>query len=88
MDTYIIHTEKLTKSYGEVKSVDTLNLTIAEGEIFGFLGHNGAGKTTTLSMLTTLLTPTSGKASIAGLDLRNCLRSVKPPIFSPSNESW
>lgn len=62
-------TEKLTKSYGDFKALEDLNLTVKEGAIFGFLGHNGAGKTTTLSMLTTLLLPTEGKACIAGLDV-------------------
>jgi len=65
----MIVTEKLTKIYGTFKAIDDLNLTVKEGAIFGFLGHNGAGKTTTLSMLTTLLLPTSGKVSIAGLDI-------------------
>lgn len=62
-------TEKLTKKYENFTAVEDLNLTVREGAIFGFLGHNGAGKTTTLSMLTTLLLPTGGKASIAGLDV-------------------
>ncbi|HEY5587224.1 MAG TPA: ABC transporter ATP-binding protein [Ruminiclostridium sp.] len=65
----MIVTEKLTKIYGTFKAIDDLNLTVKEGAIFGFLGHNGAGKTTTFSMLTTLLLPTSGKVSIAGLDI-------------------
>ena len=62
-------TEKLTKKYDNFTAVEDLNLTVKEGAIFGFLGHNGAGKTTTLSMLTTLILPTSGRASIAGLDV-------------------
>ena len=62
-------TEKLTKRYGDFAAVEDLNLTVKEGAIFGFLGHNGAGKTTTLSVLTTLLLPTGGNASIAGLDV-------------------
>jgi ABC-2 type transport system ATP-binding protein len=86
MYTHIINTEELTKSYGEAKAVDALNLTIAEGEVFGFLGHNGAGKTTTLSMLTTLITPTSGKASIAGLDLSRDALNIKRLIgYLPEN---
>ncbi|HZK85509.1 MAG TPA: ABC transporter ATP-binding protein [Desulfosporosinus sp.] len=62
-------TDKLTKRYADFTAVEDLNLTVRKGAIFGFLGHNGAGKTTTLSMLTTLLLPTGGKASIAGLDV-------------------
>jgi ABC-2 type transport system ATP-binding protein len=86
MYTHIIHTTGLTKSYGEAKAVDALDLKIAEGEVFGFLGHNGAGKTTTLSMLTTLITPTSGKASIAGLDLIRDALNIKRLIgYLPEN---
>lgn len=62
-------TENLTKRYEDFTAVEEMNLTVKEGAIFGFLGHNGAGKTTTLSMLTTLLLPTGGKASIDGLDV-------------------
>jgi ABC-2 type transport system ATP-binding protein len=65
----LLVTEKLTKRYGDFTAVADLSLTVKEGAIFGFLGHNGAGKTTTLSMLTTLLLPTRGKASISGLDV-------------------
>ena len=50
MSQPIIQTQELTKYYGEAKAVDHLNLTVQEGEIFGFLGPNGSGKTTTLLM--------------------------------------
>jgi ABC-2 type transport system ATP-binding protein len=70
----IICTKSLSKSYSEIKAVDRLDLSILEGEIFGFLGHNGAGKTTTISMLTTLLLPTSGSGLVAGFDI------VKEPL--------
>ena len=53
----------------EVRAVDGVDLDVAEGEIVGFLGPNGAGKTTTLRMLTTLLTPTAGTATVAGYDV-------------------
>lgn len=59
----------LTKKYNDFTAVDHMNLEIREGAIFGFLGHNGAGKTTTLSMLTTLLKPTSGSAEVNGIDV-------------------
>lgn len=62
-------TENLTKKYKDFTAVDNLCLKVKEGSIFGFLGHNGAGKTTTLSMLTTLILPTSGCATIGGLDV-------------------
>jgi len=65
----IIQTYELTKHYGSVKAVDHLNLTVYEGEIFGFLGPNGAGKTTTLLMLMGLTVPTSGTATVGGYDI-------------------
>jgi len=64
----MIEITNVTKCYGELKAVDSLNLQIADGEIFGFIGPNGAGKTTTLRMLATLLRPTSGQIRIAGID--------------------
>ncbi len=60
----------LTKRFGSFTAVDDVSYTVHTGEIFGFLGPNGAGKTTTIKMLTGLLTPTSGTARIAGLDIR------------------
>lgn len=65
----IIQTEKLTKRFGELAAVNGVNLKINEGEIFGLLGPNGAGKTTLISMLCTILTPTSGKATVNGYDI-------------------
>ena len=62
-------TKELTKKYQDFTAVDNLNLKVNDGAIFGFLGHNGAGKTTTLSMLTTLILPTSGTATIDGYDV-------------------
>jgi ABC-2 type transport system ATP-binding protein len=64
-----IETKDLTKRYRELIAVDSLNLSIKKGEIFGLLGPNGAGKTTSLMMLSTLLKPTSGTAIINGFDL-------------------
>ena len=62
----IIETKELTKNYGRFTAVDHLNLSIEEGDIFGFLGPNGAGKTTTILMLLGLTEPTSGSVSISG----------------------
>ncbi|MCR6545148.1 ABC transporter ATP-binding protein [Dehalobacterium formicoaceticum] len=62
-------TKDLGKKYGSFSAVEHLNLEVKEGSIFGFLGHNGAGKTTTISMLTTLILPTSGRANICGYDI-------------------
>ncbi len=65
-----VRTEDLTKVYpGGVKAVDTLNLSLQDGEIFGLLGPNGAGKTTTVGMLTTMVVPTSGRAWVGGIDV-------------------
>ena len=65
----MIETRNLTKYYGNLTAVDNLNLTIKEGDIFGFIGPNGAGKTTTMRILVTLLEPTRGKAVINGMDV-------------------
>ncbi len=62
----MIHTENMTKRFKETLAVDGLNLDVSEGEVFGFLGPNGAGKTTTVRMLTSLIAPTSGTATVAG----------------------
>jgi ABC-2 type transport system ATP-binding protein len=64
-----VEMEGLTKRYGDLLAVDKLSINIEEGEIFGLLGPNGAGKTTTLSMLATLLKPTSGTARVNGYDI-------------------
>ena len=62
------HTKQGRKKV-EVKAVDGVDLDVAEGEVVGFLGPNGAGKTTTLRMLTTLLRPDAGTATVAGFDV-------------------
>jgi ABC-2 type transport system ATP-binding protein len=77
---YAVETEKLTKHYGELVAVDSLDLSIQVGEIFGLLGPNGAGKTTTLSMLATLLKPTSGTARVNGYDVRKQSDEVRRSI--------
>lgn len=64
-----IVTEGLVRRFGKITAVDGVDLRIEAGEIFGFLGPNGAGKSTTVRMLTTLLRPTEGRASIAGHDV-------------------
>jgi len=63
-----IKTEALTKHYGEVKALVDLDLEVKMGEVFGFLGPNGAGKTTMIRCILDLIHPTSGRASIVGLD--------------------
>jgi ABC-2 type transport system ATP-binding protein len=77
---YAVETEGLTKRYGDLLAVDSLNLSIEEGEIFGLLGPNGAGKTTTLSMLATLVKPTSGTGRVNGYDIRSHPGDVRRSI--------
>ncbi len=64
----LIRTDQLTKSYGKSRGILEVTFEIQEGEVFGFLGPNGAGKTTTMRTLMGLLRPTSGRATIGGLD--------------------
>src|SRR3984893_9179027 len=75
----VIRTVALTKVYPgtDIKAVDTLNLSVHRGEIFGLLGPNGAGKTTTGGMLTTRVIPTSVKAGVDGIVEPRCVRRVK-----------
>ena len=64
-----IHAEGLVKHFGDVRAVDGLDLTVPYGTVVGLLGPNGAGKTTTVRILTTLLKATSGRATVAGIDV-------------------
>src|SRR5207248_10025048 len=76
----IIETRDLTRRFGPLTAVDHLNLTIAEGEIFGLVGPDGAGKTTTLRMLCGLMDPTEGTATVAGHDASKDSQGVKDQI--------
>ncbi len=76
----MIETHNLTKYFGTLGAVQSINFAVNKGEVFGLLGPNGAGKTTTIRMLTTLLTPTSGTASVAGYDVIGDPLSVKRSI--------
>jgi ABC-type multidrug transport system ATPase subunit len=67
METTIVSTRQLTKTFGLRTAVDAVDLTVRRGEVYGFLGPNGAGKTTTLRMLLGLIRPTSGTATVHGL---------------------
>lgn len=69
MSDIVIHTEKLTKKFGDFIATNEITFDVHRGEIFGFLGANGAGKTTAMKMLCGLLAPSSGKATIAGFDV-------------------
>jgi len=82
----IVDTRDLTKRYGKHSAVESLNLQVHEGEIFGFLGPNGSGKTTTLLMLLGLTQPTSGWARVCGLDPSRDGVKVKEKVgFLPEN---
>jgi len=69
--TSAIRTENLSKTFGDTRALVSLNLEVAEGEVIGYLGPNGAGKTTTIRLLLGLITPTSGRAEIFGVDCQS-----------------
>ena len=71
-----IRTEKLTKFYGKARGIIDLDLTVAEGEFFGFIGPNGAGKSTTIRTLLGLIRPTGGSAQVLGLDIRSSREEI------------
>jgi len=83
----MIELQNISKSYnGKIKAVDNLNLTIPEGQIFGFLGPNGAGKTTTIKMITGIINSDSGDVKINGLSIKNNpLKAKKQFGFVPDN---
>lgn len=69
MSEFVIETEQLSRNFGELKAIDSLNLQVKRAEIYGFLGPNGSGKTTAIRMLTGLLSPTSGNIQVLGHQL-------------------
>ena len=75
-----IETHQLTKAYNSLKAVDSLDIMVESGEIFGLLGPNGAGKTTAISMLCTILKPTSGTATVNGFDIVREANKVRKSI--------
>ncbi|MFA5400055.1 MAG: ATP-binding cassette domain-containing protein [Dehalococcoidia bacterium] len=77
---YAIETFALTKRYGKILALDSLDLKIEPGEVFGLLGPNGAGKTTAISMLCTVNSPTSGTALVNGFDIRRQAGKVRRSI--------
>ena len=80
MHEHAILTELLTKTFGHFTAVDSLNVSVEKGELFGLLGPNGAGKTTTVRMLCTLIEPTRGTANIVGYDIREQAAEVRRQI--------
>ena len=82
----MIKIENLSKHFNKFKALTDLNLEIAEGEIFGFIGPNGAGKSTTIKVLTGLLKPSAGKASIDGIDCTKGSRDLRYLVgYMPDN---
>jgi ABC-2 type transport system ATP-binding protein len=80
MASTVIHTEHLTKRFGDFVAVNGINLDVKAGEIFGFLGANGAGKTTAMRILCGLLSPSSGQATVAGYDVYRQSEEIKKHI--------
>ena len=80
MQDTVIHTEKLTKRFGDFIAANELTFDVKKGEIFGFLGANGAGKTTAMRMLCGLSIPSSGKATVAGFDVFRQTEEIKKNI--------
>lgn len=77
---YTIIADRLTKQFGNFTAVDHISFQVKEGEIFGFLGANGAGKTTAIKMMSGLLLPTSGAATVAGYDVLTRSKFIKRHI--------
>jgi ABC-2 type transport system ATP-binding protein len=75
-----IQTKELTRTFGSFTAVDRITFEVRAGEVFGFLGANGAGKTTAIRMLTGLLAPSSGQATVAGFDVARESEAVKRAI--------
>jgi len=77
---YAVVVENLEKRFGSFVAVDRISFQVARGEIFGFLGPNGAGKSTTIRMLCGILTPTAGRGTVAGFDIRTQPEQIKANI--------
>ena len=75
-----IEAKQLTRDFDKFRSVDHINFTVKQGEIFGLLGANGAGKTTAIKMLTGILPPSEGEGQVAGADMRNAGQMIKERI--------
>ena len=77
---HAIETHQLVKTFGETRAVDGIDLRIARGSVYGLLGPNGAGKTTTIRVLTTLIRPTSGSATVLGHDVVREAKQVRRKV--------
>ncbi len=84
-----IETHALTKYYGSTRGIEDLTLTVEEGDFFGFIGPNGAGKSTTIRTLLGLIHPTSGNASVLGLDVtKNRTELLRQVGYLPSEAAF
>lgn len=85
----IIETKDLTKTYGKARGINDVNLSVKEGDIFGFIGPNGAGKSTTIRLLLGLTKPLSGSASICGMDCTKDSKKVLEHVgYMPSETQF
>lgn len=80
MTNVTVKTDKLTRKFGSFVAVDSVSLSVEEGEVFGFLGANGAGKTTMIRMLCGLLQPSAGSGTVAGWDIYKQSEQIKRVI--------
>ena len=80
MSSHVIQALGLTKKYGNFYAVQSLDLALDEGDVFGFIGPNGAGKTTTLNMLVGMLKPTKGNAYLLNKDIKNNMDALRQEI--------
>jgi ABC-2 type transport system ATP-binding protein len=76
----MIETQELTKMYGELYALNRLNLTLQQGDVYGFIGPNGAGKTTTMRILATLLNPSWGEATVCGYSIYTGSKEIRRVI--------
>ena len=84
-----IETKGLTKFYGKARGIEDLNLTVEEGEIFGFIGPNGAGKSTTIRTLLGLIRKTGGSATVLGMDIENDSERIRREVgYLPSEAAF
>lgn len=82
----MVHAEEVVKSFGALRALDRVSLSVRPGEVFGLLGPNGAGKTTLVRILTGILRPDEGKAQVAGLDVVRAPHRVKERIGYATQE--
>ena len=89
MEKRAIAAEELTKFYGKARGIDHLNLSVGEGEFFGFIGPNGAGKSTTIRTLLGLIFPDSGKGQVLGLDIGKDKKEILRRVgYLPSDNAF